>query len=277
MTLAQRNRYFKGGIILSLCCLIFLSSQTGKLLPLYPELCEAAIRRSPGIFQSLAVRLFTPIPQVPFATSLAAVLYALIASALVFLFFEKTQSPEIVFFGLFILSFVFEILRVMVPLWGLHRFPPVFLILGTRMLIFGRFFGVFALFASSVYAAGLEIQKQGSVIIASVIAILVVSLRIPVNSLSWDSSLTMISGYSSMFRFAEDAVMVITVISFLAAAHIKGTGDYLFIALGALLVSLGRSLLISADTWVTPVPGLALLIAGTWLVAARLHRIYLWL
>jgi hypothetical protein len=277
MTLAQRNLYFKGGIILSSLCFLALAVLAVRLLPLYPELSAAALHRSGGIFQALTAKFFAPAPYVPFVTMALAVAYALSASILVFVFFEKTQSPEILFFGLFALSFVFEIFRIMAPLQRLHSFPSVLLVWGARMLIFGRLLGVISLFASSVYAAGLETQKQGRIVITMVMAILVISIRIPVNGQAWDSSLTMVSAYVSMFRFAEDALVVITIVSFLVAAHTRESGEYLLIALGALLAALGRSLVIGADTWVTPVPGALMLIAGTWIVTARLHQVYLWL
>jgi hypothetical protein len=277
MTLAQRNWYFKTGIILSSLCLLFLAASAGKLLPFYPGLSEAALHRTQGIVQNLAARFFIPVPLAPFVTTSAAILYALGVSILVFFFFEKTQSPEILYFGLFALSFVFEILRLMVPLQEIYDFPPVLLVMGTRILIFGRLFGVLALFASSLYAAGMEIQKQGKVILTIVIAILVISIKIPVNGLAWDSSLTMICAYSAMFHFVEYALMGLTVVSFLMAAYSKGIGEYFFVALGALLVSLGRNLLIGADTWVTPLPGLIMLAAGTWFITGRLHQVYLWL
>jgi hypothetical protein len=277
MTLAQRNRYFKGGILLSSFCLVLLVVLAGKILPLYPELGEKALHRSQGFFQNIAARFFDSAPLAPFFSMAAAVIYALGASILIFVFFEKTQSPEILFVGLFALSFVFEILRIIVPLQVLRDFPSVVLILSTRILVFGRLFGVLSLFASSVYSAGLELQKQGQVIITIIIATLVVSIRLPVNGLAWDSSLTMIFAYASMFRFAEGAFMVITIVSFLVAAYTRGTGEYLFIALGALLIFLGRTLLLGADTWITPLPGLVMLIAGTCFIIARLHQVYLWL
>ncbi|MDR2210723.1 MAG: hypothetical protein LBO65_04545 [Spirochaetaceae bacterium] len=277
MTLAQRNCYFRGGIILSSLCLLCLVALAGKLLPLYPELSHGALHRSQGLFQNLAARFFDPVPQVPFASAAAAVVYALATSILVFVFFEKTQSPEILFFGLFALSFVFEILRLLLPLQGAYNFPSILLILGTRILFFGRLFGVLSLFASSIHAAGLEMQKQGKVILTIVIAILVISSRIPVNGLAWDSSLTMLCAYSSMFRLVEYTLMGISIVSFLIAAYTKGTGEYLFISLGAMLVSLGRGMLINADTWISPLPGLIMLIAGTWFIAERLHQVYLWL
>jgi hypothetical protein len=36
-------------------------------------------------------------------------------------------------------------------------------------------------------------------------------------------------------------------------------------------------MLFTADTWVSPFPGLLLLILGTWFICTRLHQIYLWL
>jgi hypothetical protein len=256
---------------------VLLLVLTGKLLPFLPQYSEAAIYRPEGFFQKLAGRFFSTVPQVPFVSLFISTLYALAASIAVFFYFEKTQTPEILFFGLFVLSFVFETLRIIVPLRGIYEFPPVLLILGTRLLIFGRLFGVLSLFASSIYAAGLDIQKQGRVIAAIIIAILVISFKLPVTGVSWDTSFTILFAYSSMFRFADDVLMVITVISFLVAAYIRGTGDYRFVALGALLVSLGRLLLINTDIWITSFLGVIMLIAGTWFITTRLHQVYLWL
>jgi hypothetical protein len=277
MTLSQRNRYFKAGIVLSSASLIGLFFHAARLLPLYPGLVAGAVKRSPGLFQQLAARHFPAVPQTPFATAAAAIVYALAASLLIFFFFEKTHSPEILFFGLFAFSPVFETLRFMVPLQAVYGFPVLFLVFGARILFFGRFSGVLALFASSIYAAGFELQKQGTVVFAIAIATLIVSLGIPVDALSWDTSLAMISTYSEIFRRAETAILAIAVLSFLIAAYTRGSASYLVIALGAMFAALGRNLLICADTWMTPVPGFVLLCAGTWLVAARLHDVYLWL
>ena len=277
MTLTQRNMYFKAGIILSLLSFLLILAFFGKLLPLLAEYSETAVYRGGGFLQNLTGRYFETVPIVPFFSIAAASLYTLIVSVTVYIFFEKTHTQEILFFALFALSFVFETFRIMLPLEVILEYPHVFLILGTRALVFGRLFGVLSLFASSVYAAGLDIQKQGKVIIAIIIGILVLSIRLPVNGSSWDTCYTLLYAYASMFRFAEIALASLTVISFLAAAHIRGNEEYNFIALGALLISIGRRLLISADTWVTPIPGVILLCIGTVLIIIRLHRIYLWL
>lgn len=276
MTLVQRNLYFKVGIFLSSCGILLLLALAGKLLPLLPEYYETAYRAE-GPFQHLAGRFFLSVPQVPFVTLSASVFYALFVSIAILISFEKTQTPEILFFGLFALSFVFEIIRIMVPFKGIHEVSSVMLIIGTRILIFARLFGVSSLFISSVYAAGLDMQKQGRMVIGLVIAILIISFKLPVNGYIWDTSFTMLFAFSAMFRFSELAIAIITAASFLIASYNKGTADYRFIAMGSLLVIIGRNLLFNADTWITPVPAIIMLIIGAWLIIDRLHKVYLWL
>ncbi|MDR2019693.1 MAG: hypothetical protein LBQ14_02895 [Treponema sp.] len=276
MTLLERNWYFKAGIFLSVAALGLVIVTAYMILPVYPML-TAGGQRSSGLVQSLLSRFFQPAPYVPFITILASVVYSLVTAVLIYYFFEKTQSPEILFVVFFILSFAFEAARIMVPIRMKFELPGVFLVMAWRALLFGRYFGIFSLFAASVYAAGLQIQKQGSFIFVITAAALVIALGVPIDGLSWESNLSMISGYSSMFRLVETGIATITVISFFIAAHSRGSREYTFIGIGALLVYTGRYLLLTADTWVTPFPGLIILGLGTWFIANYLHRVYLWL
>jgi hypothetical protein len=66
-------------------------------------------------------------------------------------------------------------------------------------------------------------------------------------------------------------------LSFFISAYSRGSPEYILIGIGSFLVFLGRNLLITADTCVTPLPGLLSLIAGTWLICTKLHKVYLWL
>jgi hypothetical protein len=297
MTVDQRNLYFKAGIFLSLFCLAVLVFLAGKLLPFYPELCGQALHRPEGFLQNpffsnsfsqnqfsqnsfsqnLADRIFSTTPPSVYGSLIASAVYTLCASILLFIFFEKTPSPEILFIGLFALSFVFETLRIMVPLQKVYAFPSALLAAGTRLLFLGRFSGIFSLFISSLYAAGINTQKQGRMVLAMLIAILLVVLRIPVSGQSWDTGLVMLSGFSSMLRLTEAVLIVITIVSFLVASYAKDTKEYLFVALGVFLAFLGRGLLTGTDTWAALALGVLMLAGGTWLIMLWLHRVYLWL
>ena len=276
MTLSVRNIYFRSGIILSLLALVTCLSLSFIVFPVYPQAGAVALRTR-GLLQPLVSHFFAAHPYVAFVTMLGAVLYAFITMILIYYFFEKTQSPEIFFFVLFVSSFAFEALRVVVPLGVVHELPSVYLVIASRALLIARYFGLFSLFAASVYAAGLAVQKQGNIVGIIGVAAMIIALGIPVDGLAWDSSLMMLSGYTSMLGMVEAGVVLITALSFFIAAYSHGSREYIFIGIGSLLAFIGRALLLTADTWVSPLPGLALLSAGTWLISVQLHRVYLWL
>jgi hypothetical protein len=276
MTLSARNNYFRISIALSFLSLALTLALSFVSFPAYPQVGAAAVRAT-GLFQSLVSRFFQPQAYVPLATMLSSVLFAFVSLILIYYFFEKTQSPEIFFFALFVSAFAFEGLRVMTPLMDLYDFPAFYLVLGSRTLLFARFFGIFSLFAASVYAAGLGEQKQGNIVFIIAIAAWVVALGAPIDGLAWDSSLMLIRGYPSMLKMAEVGITLITIISFLISAYSRGSREYIFIGIGSFLVFLGRAMLFSSDTWITPLPAILLLAGGTWISCVQLHRVYLWL
>jgi hypothetical protein len=276
MTLSVRNNYFKSGIVLSLLSLVITLSVSFIVFPVYPQVGAGAVRAE-GFFQSPISHFFKAMPYVSFVTMISSVLYALITMIVVYYFFEKTQSPEILFFAFFAVSFAFEALRVMVPLRAIKDLPIVCLLLGSRVMLFARFFGIFSLFAASVYAAGLGEQKQGNIVFIIAIAAMITALGVPIDSLTWDSSLMMLCGYTSMLKMIEAGIVLITMLSFFISAYSRGSREYIFIGIGSLLVFWGRAVLLSSDTWITPLPGLLLLAGGTWIICVQLHRVYLWL
>ncbi|MDR3161699.1 MAG: hypothetical protein LBU28_08810 [Spirochaetaceae bacterium] len=277
MTISSRNGFFKAGIILATVSLSLITVAAFIILPVYPKLSSAAVQRSGGVIQALVCPFLDPAPYVPFAAMTAAVVYALVTMILIYYFFEKTQAPEILFFAFFVLSLAFEGVRTMIPLKQVYALPGVFLVMASRVLLFGRYFGIFSLFTASVYASGLEIQKQGYVVFILTAATLMIALGVPIDALSWDSSLAMLSGYMEMFRMVEASIIGITIMSFFVSAYSRDSREYIFVGIGSFLVFLGRNMLISADTWITPVPAVVILTLGTWFICTQLHRVYLWL
>jgi hypothetical protein len=276
MTLYKRNHLFRVGIFIASVFFLTIVVAFFIILPAYPVVNAETARRSSGILQTLAASFLKPAPYVPFVSMIGSAAYAFITMLFIYYSFEKTQSPEILFFAIFVLSFAFEGIRIMVPIKIIYELPNVYLIMNCRVLLFARYFGFFSLFAASLHASGLEIQKQRNIILIIAVASLMIALGVPVDGLSWDSSLNMISGYPSMFSMIELGIMLITMISFFIAAYSRGTREYIFIGLGSFLVFLGRNILLNADTWLAPFPGLLILGLGTWFICTQLHRVYLW-
>lgn len=247
------------------------------VMPVYPISVAGAARRVSGLLQPLVSRFWEPASYAPFFSMACSVVYAFAATIVIYSSFEQTRCQEILFFSFFALSFAFEAGRILPALSKQYAFPSFYLIVGTRAMLFGRYFGLFSLFASSACAAGLEVDKQRILLSTIILTTLLIVSGIPVDSLSWDSSLCMIRAYSGLFDMLELCLVCATALSFFITAYSRSSIEYVFIGAGSLLAALGRSLLFSSDTWITLFPAAAALVAGTWFICARLHRMCLWL
>jgi hypothetical protein len=315
MTLSERNTFFKIGIIFCAICTLFILAASFVTIPLYQETDDnlpldhstpagehglSFGGHSPqitnyGLYQGTAldikdnirrpnniIAVFTGffLGHNYFAvhTTLAMlVLFSLVGMIFIHSFFERTSAPEILYIAIFTISFAFEALRLVLPLHLVFNFPSVYVRVAARVLLFTRFFCIFSLFAASICAAGLEVQKNRNVIFIIVIATLVVTLYVPIDVLSWDTSFNMVNGFTSMFRLIEITAFLTTMISFFIAAKIRGSKEYNYVAIGIMLALIGRSILLSTDNWIGPVPGIFLLSFGTWFLCSKLHKIHLWL
>ncbi|MCL2068110.1 MAG: hypothetical protein FWG99_11695 [Treponema sp.] len=277
MTLSERNAFFKAGIILALLCLIMVFIASFYILPAYSSLDTENIRRSDGILQFFTGRILKNSFYAVHTALSAAVIYSLISIILIYYFFEKTQAAEILFIALFSISLSLEALRLVVPLNAIFEITSLYRLMASRILLFGRFFGIFSLFTGSICAAGLEMQKPRNVILTVIVVTLVITLGTPIDIHAWNSGLNMIFGYNSLFRLVETTILIITVISFFIAANSNGSKEYVFVGLGTFLALIGRNFLISTDNWAGAIPGILLLSTGTWFICTRLRKIYMWL
>ena len=277
MTLSVRNNFFRGWIIIDILSLALIAAGGSSAFPAFYEVTAMASQRSGGLIQKLIENLSVPVPNVPFWTMLFAVAYSLISITLIYYFFEKTQSPEILFIGLFVFSLTFEFARIILPLNIVFPLPVVFIAGAARVLLFGRYFGLFSLFAAGVYASGLDAQKQEPFLLLLILAAMIIAMNVPIDSLSWDSTFVLSSAYRPMFFVIETGIIIITTLSFFVSAYIRGSRSYVLIGIGIFLAFAGRNILLGSDTWITPIPGLVLLVAGTWFACSRLHLEYLWL
>jgi hypothetical protein len=277
MTLSGRNAFFKAGIVLSAFCAFLVLVVSVEAIPAYSLMDAEHTRRPDGIIQFF-ISQFLKTNFYAVHTALAAVvLYSFISVTMIYYFFEQTQAPEILFIAFFSVSLSFEAARLILPLHLVYDVSSFYLIMASRTLLFGRYFGIFSLFAASICASGLDVQKSRGIIIVIITATLIITLGIPIDTQTWDSSLNMVIGYTSFFRLIEAATFLLTVISFFIGVNARGSKEYAFIGIGALLALIGRNILLSADTWASPGPGILLLSAGTWFICTRLHKIYLWL
>jgi len=276
MTLSERNTFFKTGIAFCAVSILLFVAASFLVVPVYQTM-EENTHRPTGLVQ-VFINRFLDVDYIAVHSSVAmAVLFSITGIILIYSFFEQTPAPEILFIVIFTMSFSFETIRILLPLHLIFDIPSFYLLITSRVLLFARYFGIFSLFAASVCAAGLEVQKTRNIIVVIFIAALVITFSVPIDTQNWYTSLNMISGNTYMFRLIEVVVFLITIISFIVASNVRGSKDYTYIGIGIMLALIGRGLLLNADNWATPVPGILLLSIGLWFVCSKLHKIHLWL
>ena len=277
MTLSVRNNFFRGGIVLASLSLGLVVLAGYFAYPAFPEAISSSAMRSEGMIQSLMEGLIEPLAYIPFWAIFCAVLYSLVSLIMILYYFEKTQSSEILFIGFFVLSLAFEFARIVVPFRMIFSFPAEYLVTASRVLLFGRHFGLFSLFAASVYAAGLDSQNQYNISSVLVLAAIVIAVNVPIDSLVWDSSFMLWNGYRSMFHMLEIGILIVSMVTFFISAYTRGSVNYVFIGIGAFFMLAGRNILINSDTLIALIPGATILIIATLFVCDKLHKEYLWL
>jgi len=277
MTLLERNAFFKIGIILCSISALFVAAASFLIFPALTEIMEEYTSRPVNFFQLLTGFFIGNNYYAVYVSLAASVFYSLVSIVFIHFFFERTSSPEILYIAIFTISFALEAVRFVVPLQHIFGFSLFYVSLAAKILLFTRFFSIFSLFTAGLCAAGLEVQKTRNVIIVLIAAAMVITIGLPIDSSTWDTSLNIINSYNSMFTWVSAAAFVTTMISFLIAARIRDTREYISIAIGVVLALAGRGFVVNVDNWIGLIPGIILLSIGTVILCSKLHKIHLWL
>jgi len=282
MTLSERNTFFKIEIFFCAAVILLILAASFLIIPLYQEadhglFDEDNIRRPGYLFQAITGAIMGyDYYAVHTALALAA-LYSFTGLLLIHSFFERTPTPEILYIAIFTISLSFEAIRLFLPLNMILNFPSVYLRITARVLLFARFFGIFSLFTAGLCAAGLDVQKTRTAVFIIIIAVLVITGSVPIDTHSWDTGFNLINGYSTMYRMIELLVLITTMASFFVAAKVRDTKEYNYAAIGVILAMIGRNILLRTDNWIGLVLGILSLSFGTWFLCSKVHKIHLWL
>jgi hypothetical protein len=283
MTLSERNTFFKVGIAICAVCVLIILAASFIIIPHYQDqalnrsIMEENTRRPENIIQIITGSFMPNSYYAVHASLVLSILFSLTGIILIHYYFERTSAPEILYIAIFTISFSFEVIRLVLPLHFIMNFPSFYIATASKLLLFARFFGIFSLFAASICAAGLEVQKVRNVLFTILIATLVITMGIPIDALNWDTSLNMVNGFRSMFRMIELVTLLTTTASFLIAAKNKSSREYLYVAIGITAALAGRNILLGTDNWAGSILGILMLSFGSWFLCSKLHKINLWL
>ena len=189
---------------------------------------------------------------------------------------ERTASAEIFFFLFFLYSISFEAIW----LWSaiaIAKEAPVFLgVMFSKIILFGRFFGLISLLFSSLYAIEMSYQKFPILMLTPILISLALAYTLPIDSSVLMSNFLYRLGDAKSHWIVTIVLEIVTILNYLIAAYRREKRPFVWIALGVFLILLGRELLI---LMLGPLPtaiSIVLAIAGIWIFSKQIYRLYLW-
>ncbi len=274
MTLVSRNRLF---LLLFVLAVAFIITTTGIFI--------MALTRG-GI---LVPQDSQPLFQMPQAPLLAGNFFAAILSAMVLTLyspvvlgvalvnFEKTRSPEIIFFSLFAFACLFEGIRIWLLVLNLWANNSYLYILVGRLLFFGRALAVVNLVALALLSLELENKQNIEMNLLIVVSLAALLARLmPIDTLVVPSSYSIRFGYEKLFLMVAAATTAAGFLAMLHQGHNLDSREYLRVSLGFLLLSCGYLLLTQTDCILALSGGSVLITVGSVIFLLNLHRFHKW-
>jgi hypothetical protein len=190
------------------------------------------------------------------------------------LLFQKTGSSELFFLEFFIFSLLFEAFKCGSFVVDYLQWPPVLKIFFVRTVYFGRFFGLLAIFFSSLYAMQLDYQKYN--ILIGIIALVAFALSI---SISFDMDNLLSNG---LFKLGDEqglfimmtALKLFSILTFVVAAFKR---DLALLISASCFLLIGRELLLFTPGPVFIIMGGLFLISGIVLANYKIKALYYWI
>jgi len=189
--------------------------------------------------------------------------------------FQKTSSAEVFFFSFFLLSLSFETLKVIQLLFLLQSRPFLFNVLITRVVFFGRFFGLLCLFFSGMFSSWLQYQRIGLVLSISLLVPVALALVIPVST-DMGEDLLFTLGIRREMGMVFYAIEAFAVLNYIISGVVLNSREYFWMSGGILTILIGREFLFQSDSLVLSLCGIGLVTAGSLLFGKKAHTVYLW-
>lgn len=190
--------------------------------------------------------------------------------------FRRSVLGESFFFTIFLVSLAFEALVLLqLVVLGLDK-SPYFGTIVTRAVIFGRLVGVFSLFASGLFAAGIQYKKFGVYTGVEFLLSLIFSASIAVDSSVLQMNLLNQIGNMMELHIALWVIQAFGVLNFFWAGFSLNNRDYSYMGIGLIVLILGKELLFVYSAPIIIPIGFVLLVLGIVFFGNRLQAVYLW-
>lgn len=195
--------------------------------------------------------------------------FALITSCLIKYSFEKTQSPEIIYFIGFLFGCLLETTRLLIPilnLWTSYSIATIFI---GKAVFTGRLTVVFSLLFASIFPRDAQNQEPERNLLFIFIFSLIFAVFIPIDSGTIRSSVMPQIGFNTLFICIFSFIFVLSCVSLFFTERKKLLIPYMMLILGYIFLVFSSNLILL-------ILGIVLSTYGAYSYLGKIHNHYLW-
>jgi hypothetical protein len=188
----------------------------------------------------------------------------------------KTVSVEIFFFTLWAFCQIFELTKIGSLVLGSRISSPVAYEIVTRIALFGRYCAVLAIFAGSLFSAGLKQERGIPVFMATLMAALLFASVYPLNSSSPGLDMLADRGIPWLAFSFEIMMVILTLIDYGIAWHNTKERENIVASVSVALCYGASAMVKATQSPMMALLAIAGLCAGSWIYMKTMHKYYLW-
>lgn len=190
--------------------------------------------------------------------------------------FEKTQSPEVIYYAGFLAGCFLQTIRLSIPLFDLWIGYSSFLVFTARANFAGQIICALCLWFSSFFSDEDSVQEADRNLAIALATAVLFSLFIPVNPATLNSAFLLSSGYKFLFELIFIILFLVSFFAFIIRGKQRNMISCMRIAVLFLVFFTGYRILSLSDSLFTLITGSGLLYTGSFLFLNTLHKYYLW-
>lgn len=190
--------------------------------------------------------------------------------------FEKTQSPEVIYYAGFLAGCFLQTIRLSIPLFDLWIGYSSFLVFTARANFAGQIICALCLWFASFFSDEDSVQEADRNLAIALATAVLFSLFIPVNPATLNSAFLLSSGYKFLFELIFIILFLVSFFAFIIRGKQRNMISCMRIAVLFLVFFTGYRVLSLSDSLFTLITGSGLLYTGSFLFLNTLHKYYLW-
>lgn len=190
--------------------------------------------------------------------------------------FQRSHSPEIFFFSIFLFSLSFESLKIGTVVSLLFDKPIFYGVVFTRAIYLGRIIGLLCLLFSSLYAIKMRYNHFGVLLGITILVAFAFSISIPIDPTVYMVNLLYKLGEERGLLFVTISLSALVIINFFGAAHVKSSPHFTVTAIASVILQSGREVVFFTVEPPFLFAGILAILIGKVVFIKQIERFYLW-